>query len=66
MWKLPLLCWLAGCMVCLAQGSAADYERALSLPQRIEGKLWRGKFEAHWEPGGARFWYSVRTRPESR
>jgi hypothetical protein len=41
----------------LGQGMRADYERARTLTQRTEGKVFRAKVTPHWLPGGATFWY---------
>jgi len=46
------------------QGSRADYDRALSLPQRTENKVFRQRVKANWLPGGTNFWYRVKTGPE--
>ena len=40
-----------------AQGTRADYERALSLGRRTEGKVFKETIEAHWLPGNKAFWY---------
>jgi dipeptidyl-peptidase 4 len=47
------------------QGSKADYERAASLPQRTENKVFRSQVRPKWLPGGTRFWYKVQTGPET-
>lgn len=41
----------------LAQGSAADYERAMSLSARTRGKVLKERIDAYWLAGGSRFWY---------
>lgn len=41
----------------LAQGTRADYERALSLGARTGQKIFRATIEPHWLPGGETFWY---------
>ncbi len=46
-----------------AQGTKADYERALSLGRRTEGKVFRSSVQPHWLPGGDTFWYRVETGP---
>ncbi|HAB17702.1 MAG TPA: peptidase S9, partial [Verrucomicrobiales bacterium] len=48
-----------------AQGSKADYQRALILPQRTENKVFRSGVRPKWLPGGSRFWYKVQTGPET-
>ena len=42
-----------------AQGTKADYERALSLEKRTANKVFRTKVAPHWLPGGDSFWYRV-------
>ena len=49
-----------------AQGSRADYERAASLSRRSAGKVFRDKVEAHWLTNTTRFWYEVKTGPDTR
>jgi dipeptidyl-peptidase 4 len=44
-----------------AQGTKADYERALSLDRRTTGKVFRTTVTPHWLPGGNAFWYRVET-----
>jgi dipeptidyl aminopeptidase/acylaminoacyl peptidase len=46
-----------------AQGTKADYDRALSLSRRTEGKVLRARVEPHWLPDGDSFWYRVETAP---
>ena len=46
-----------------AQGTKADYERALSLPQRTANKVFRARVEPHWIGGGDSFWYRVEVAP---
>lgn len=45
----------------LAQGTRADYERANTLRQRTENKVFRDRVSPHWLPGGTAFWYRVQT-----
>jgi len=40
-----------------AQGSAADYERAMSLFTRTRGKVFKDRVQPHWIDQGSRFWY---------
>ncbi len=40
-----------------AQGTKADYERADSLWERTQGKVFRAQVRPHWFAGGDRFWY---------
>jgi dipeptidyl aminopeptidase/acylaminoacyl peptidase len=47
----------------LAGGSAADYERALSLARRTENKIYRANFDVNWLPGNQQLWYRVQTGP---
>lgn len=49
-----------------AQGSRADYERALSLPQRTENRVFRARVRPHWLPGHTRFWYRLQTGPDAQ
>ncbi len=49
-----------------AQGSKADYERAASLAQRTENKVFRARVRSHWLTGGTRFWYEIETGPGTR
>ncbi|HSI10989.1 MAG TPA: prolyl oligopeptidase family serine peptidase [Chthoniobacter sp.] len=46
-----------------AGGSAAEYERALSLSLRTENKIFRANFDVNWLPGGLQLWYRVQTAP---
>ncbi len=46
-------------------GSQADYERALSLAQRTENKIFHASVKAHWLPDGKRFWYRTQTGPQT-
>jgi dipeptidyl-peptidase-4 len=45
------------------QGTKADYERAMSLGQRTEKKVFRTSVEPRWLPGGDSFWYRIETSP---
>jgi len=47
----------------LCAGSAADYDRALSLDKRTANKVFRASFDVHWLPGNQQFWYRVQTGP---
>ena len=49
---------------CPAQGTQADYERARSLAQRTEQKLFRSTFKPNWLPATNQFWYRVQTGGE--
>ncbi|MCP5518861.1 MAG: DPP IV N-terminal domain-containing protein [Verrucomicrobiales bacterium] len=40
-----------------SQGSHADYERALSLRERTNGKLFRARVRPQWLPDRTGFWY---------
>jgi dipeptidyl aminopeptidase/acylaminoacyl peptidase len=65
-WSAGLLWWgglLLGCVL-HAQGTRTDYERATTLPQRTENKVFRQRVTPHWLPGDTRFWYEVQTGPE--
>ena len=46
-----------------AQGTKADYERALSLDKRTANKVFRTKATPHWLPGGDSFWYRIEVAP---
>ena len=46
-----------------AQGTKADYERALSLAKRTDSKVFRTKVTPHWQPDGNAFWYRIETAP---
>lgn len=46
----------------LAQGSKADYERAQSLAQRTENKVFRARVRPEWF-NPSNFWYRVETGP---
>lgn len=55
---VPLLtacCWLGP--AASAQGSKADYERALSLRERTSGKVFRARVRPTWSEDGTSFWY---------
>jgi len=41
----------------MAQGTKADYERAMSLGRRTENRVLRAHVEPHWLPGNNAFWY---------
>ncbi len=41
----------------LAQGTQADYDRASSLRERMQGKVFRAAVDPHWFAEGTRFWY---------
>ena len=43
------------------QGTKADYDRATSLAQRTENKVFRHAIKPNWLPGQQRFWYRVPT-----
>ncbi len=42
-----------------AQGTKADYDRALTLHGHYAGKVFRDRVEPHVLPGGGSFWYRV-------
>jgi len=46
-----------------AGGSKADYERALSLKDRTQGKVFRDRVQPQWLPDGTSFWYRVKVAP---
>ena len=54
---------LACCAV--AQGTQADYERALTLSQRTENTVHRNSIHPNWLPGNTRFTYRVQTGPDT-
>ncbi len=47
----------------LAGGSKEDYERALSLSKRTEGKVFHLPLNGAWKPDGTHFSYRVQTAP---
>jgi dienelactone hydrolase len=47
----------------LADGSAADYERALSIKEKTENKVFRNHFEVNWLGRTEQFWYRVQIGP---
>jgi dipeptidyl aminopeptidase/acylaminoacyl peptidase len=49
----------------LAGGSKSDYERALSLSKRTEGKVFRVPLNGEWKPDGIHFGYRIQTGPNS-
>jgi dipeptidyl-peptidase-4 len=49
-----------------ADGSRSDYERALSLSPRTEGKVFRDRVRPRWIGDGKLFWYEVETGPGTR
>ncbi len=63
--QVLLVACLAACVTLTAQGSKADYERALSLARRTENLLSRASVKANWLADGHRFWYRVVTGPGS-
>lgn len=59
-WSYPLWLVLLGFSHCspgLAQGTRADYERALTLRERTNGKVFRSRVRPQWFPDGTGFWY---------
>ncbi len=58
--RILLFCLLA-VTAAFAQGTKADYDRALSLGKRTEGKVFRSSVQPHWLAGGDTFWYRVET-----
>ncbi|MEK0448932.1 MAG: Prolyl tripeptidyl peptidase precursor [Verrucomicrobiota bacterium] len=44
-----------------AQGTKADYERAMSLAKRTDGKVLMRAVKPNWQPDGDTFWYKVET-----
>lgn len=46
-----------------AQGTKADYDRALSLPKRTEGKVLRTRVEPKWLPDANSFWFRSEVAP---
>ena len=62
---IVLLTLLAACLAAPArgQGTRADYERSATVGDRLRDTVFRDRVEPHWEPGGTRFWYRVRTGP---
>jgi dipeptidyl-peptidase-4 len=60
---VPAVLGLIAARVASAQGTRADYERATSLGARTRDTVFRDRVEPRWLPGGAGFWYRVRTGP---
>ncbi|HEY2952737.1 MAG TPA: DPP IV N-terminal domain-containing protein, partial [Verrucomicrobiae bacterium] len=52
---------MAGAPSLLAQGTAADYDRARNLKRLTENKVFRDRVQPHWLEGGTQFWYQVKT-----
>lgn len=51
----------ASSLAAVGQGSKVDYDRAMSIDQRTQNKVFRAKVKPHWLPGGTSFWYRVET-----
>jgi dipeptidyl-peptidase 4 len=47
-----------------AQGSKAEYERAMAWPALINNKVFRTNLQPVWLPDGKQFWYRVETGPD--
>ncbi|MHA3772997.1 prolyl oligopeptidase family serine peptidase [Verrucomicrobiota bacterium sgz303538] len=54
---LALCAYLSAGPVTFAQGTKADYERALSLAKVTENTVFRTRVEPHWLPDNTAFWY---------
>ena len=52
-----------GLATACAQGTKADYERAMSLGQRTDKKIFRTRVEPRWLPDGDSFWYRIEIAP---
>ena len=65
--RLPVFLFLVlvSTLNLFAGGSAEDYARAQSLPQRTEGKVFRDVVTPHWLPDNGHFWYRVTTGPDT-
>ena len=62
---VPVVAILAGLDAApraVAQGSSADYERAMGLAQRTENKVFRSRIHPEWF-NPSNFWYRVETGP---
>lgn len=59
----PFLALLLVAAPLFAQGTKADYDRALSLGRRTDGKVLRARVEPRWLPGGNAFWYRIEASP---
>ncbi len=46
-----------------AQGSRKDYQRAMSIEQRTQEKVFRDSVQPHWSDSGNSLWYRVRIGP---
>lgn len=49
----------------IAQGSKADYDRAQSIRQLAQNKVFRDVVKLNWLPDGNRAWYRVQTGPQA-
>jgi len=47
-----------------AQGTRADYERAMSLSKRFANTVFRQSVTPRWLPGNNAFWYRINTAPD--
>lgn len=65
--RIGVFLLLAPMMGGIAQGTRADYDRALSLARRTrtENIVSRFSVQPNWLPDGRRFWYGVATGPAS-
>jgi dipeptidyl-peptidase-4 len=63
--SLVLILW-SGNQAAIAQGSAADFDRARHLRERFENKVFRDSVRPNWLPGTTQFWYEVKTGPTTR
>ncbi len=64
--RIVALALIVSCLargLVLAQGTAADYDRALSVAQRTNGKSFRERVSARWLEGGDALWYRVAMAP---
>ncbi|HOM60313.1 MAG TPA: DPP IV N-terminal domain-containing protein [Anaerohalosphaeraceae bacterium] len=57
------LCLFSAGMMCIQQAGAATmeekYQRALTVEQWTDGKVYRQNVRPHWFDGGSQFWYRI-------
>ena len=57
--RFALFCVVS--IAAFAQGTQADYERAMSLSKRTDGKVLMRSVKPEWQADGDSFWYKVET-----
>ncbi len=61
-----LLALCAATLAASAQGTRADYDRANNLRRLTSNKVFRDRVQPHWFADNTRFWYEVKTGPDTR